>query len=148
IISFRSLARTLAEFGHDARQLAKRFGHFPILYVYGRSDLTVAFFGAKVYPADLEATALGCADLASRVRSFQMACHEDERANRTLRIALELAPGIDELPLDATALAATFYRGIAASNQDFREVTRMFPPSALEIRVCPCGTGPFEGADI
>ena len=31
-----------------------RQSSFPILYVFGRGDLTVPFYGAKVYPADIE----------------------------------------------------------------------------------------------
>ena len=85
--------------------------------------------------------------LAGGVRSFQVSSHEDEHANRSLRVALELTPGA-ELTLEPGELAAIFYRGLAASNQDFREVTRMFPPSAIEVRAHACGTGPFEGADI
>ena len=146
-VPFRSLRRQLAARGIDASSLAARHGAFPVLYVYGRSDLTVAFYGAKVYPADLEATVLGDPTLAGRVRSFQVSSHEDEHANRSLRVALELAPGA-ELALAPGELASIFYRGLAASNQDFREVTRMFPPSAIEVRIYPCGTGPFEGADI
>ncbi len=146
--TFRDLRRALADHGIDANRLVPRFGRFPILYVYGRSDLTVAFYGAKIYPADLEATVLGNPELATSVRSFQMACIEDERADRTLRIALELAPGVAALPVDAAQLGEIFHRGLAASNQDFREVSRMFTAAAIDVRVHPCGTGPFEGADI
>jgi len=148
VIRFRDLSRALAGRGIDAGTLAGRFGRFPILYVFGRSDLTVAFYGAKLYPADLEATVLGSPELATDVRSFQMSCHEDEHANRTLRIALELAPEVDALRLGDRELCSLFYCGLAASNQDFREVSRMFPPTAIEVATHPCGTGPFEGADI
>lgn len=148
--SFRALAAKLAEHGIEARTLATRIGHFPILYVFGRSDLTVAFFGAKIYPADLEAVILGDPDLASRVRSFRFSSYEDEAVNRRLRICVELAPGLTAASagIDPVHAATTFYRGIAASNQDFREVTRMFSADALEVQLFEHGAGPFEGADI
>src|SRR5262249_39473466 len=141
-IPFRALAGSLAKREVDASTLAPRFGRFPVLYVFGRSDLTVAFYGAKLYPADLEATVLGSPELATRVRAFQMSSHEDERANRTLKIALELASGVTELPMDAGQLGALFYSGLAASNQDFREVSRMSPATAIEVVPHACGTGP------
>ena len=147
-ILFRDVARTLADRGIDARRLAPRFGRFPILYVFGRSDLTVAFYGAKLCPADVEATVLGSPALASSVRSFQMWSPEDERANKTLCIALELGPSVSAQPLESAQLKELFYRGLAASNQDFREVSKMFPSSALEVVCHACGTGPFEDADI
>ncbi len=46
--TWRALATRLAAHGIVASSLAARRGHFPILYLFGRSDLTVAFFGAKV----------------------------------------------------------------------------------------------------
>ncbi len=79
-----------------------------------------------------------------------MASDEDEQVNRRLRIALELAPGVTagHLESDAGELARLFYDGLAESNQDFREVRRMFGPDALEVRLHECGTGPFEGMDL
>jgi phenylacetate-CoA ligase len=119
-----------------------------VLWVYGRSDLTVAFYGAKVYPADFEAVILGSPELAPAVGRFQFASLEDANADRTLAIALELAPGASGEGLDSTRIAELFYRGLAAANQDFREVSRMFGASALAVTLHPHGTGPFEGADI
>src|SRR5439155_1753666 len=75
-VPFRTLRRQLAARGIDASSLAARHGAFPVLYVYGRSDLTVAFYGAKVYPADLEATVLGDPTLAGRVPSFPVSRRE------------------------------------------------------------------------
>lgn len=148
--TWRSLESKLADRGIAAASLAARRGHFPILYVFGRSDLTVPFFGAKVYAADLESAILGDAELASRVRSFQIASDEDEQVNRRLRVALELVPGLapDAIEADAARLARLFYDGIAESNQDFREVKRMFGPDAIEVELHACGAGPFEGEDM
>jgi phenylacetate-CoA ligase len=148
--SFQYMARELGARGVDAGALAARYSHFPVLHVYGRADLTVAFFGAKVYPADVESVVLGHADLATNVHSFQFESYEDERVDRRLAIHLELAPGRSaaDVPLDPSALAAEFYRGLARSNQDFREVTRMFGPGAIEVHLHPHATGRFEGADV
>jgi len=67
---YRELVRALGEHGIAADSLAGRHGRFPALWVYGRSDLTVAFFGAKVYPGDLEAVILGHPVLSRGARSF------------------------------------------------------------------------------
>jgi len=148
--SYRALAGRLQERGIDAGALADPHGCFPALYVFGRADLTVAFYGAKIYPSDLEAVILGDPRLARRVRSFQFASYEDAAVNRRLAIDLERAPGAADLgeELDAATLARCFHRGLAACNQDFREVTRMFGPDALDVRWFDTGAGPFEGADI
>jgi phenylacetate-CoA ligase len=146
--TFRALSRELTRLGVDVGGLAKRFGQFPVLYVYGRSDLTAAFYGAKVYPADVEAVLHEHPVLSRTVHSFQLASFEDERVNRRLSIALELSPEAPEgCGVAEDDLSDVFYRGLARSNQDFREVTRMFAPNAIEVVLHAHGTGPFEGSD-
>jgi phenylacetate-coenzyme A ligase PaaK-like adenylate-forming protein len=148
--TFRKLAERLSPHGVAPKNLATRFGCFPILYVYGRSDLSVAFFGAKVYPTDLEATILGHSTLARRIRSFQFASYEDEHLNRRLAISLELAEDVTPSAFDVEAgeLRSLFYRGLASANQDFREVSRLFDVNAIEVSLFACATGPFADADI
>jgi phenylacetate-CoA ligase len=148
--TYRALTEKLAARGVAASSLAACFGCFPILYVYGRSDLTAAFYGAKVYPADVEATLLQHPALARAISSFQFSSYEDERVNRRLAIALELATDLapEALAVAATELPVVFYRGLAKSNQDFREVSRLFGADAIEVTLFPNGTGPFAGADI
>jgi phenylacetate-CoA ligase len=84
------------------------------------------------------------------VKSFQFSSYEDAHVNRRLAIHLELAEGVtlDGLGVGDEALPEIFYRGLAKANQDFREVTRMFGVSALEVPLHLHGTGPFEGADV
>ena len=150
VYRFRDLEQRLRARGLAAADLADRHSCFPVLFVYGRSDLTVAFFGAKVYPSDVEATILEHAVLSHAVRSFQFASYEDDRVDRRMAVHLELSPdvGRESLGLTDTELSEIFYAGLARSNQDFREVTRMFTANALEIACHAHGTGPFEGADI
>jgi phenylacetate-CoA ligase len=146
-MTYAAVARLLRKKGIGERDLARRRTHFPILYVFGRADLTVAFYGAKIYPADLESVVLGEPGLAGAVHSFQFSSHEDEHADRRLVIDLEINAG-STLETGADELAALFYRGLSASNQDFREVSRMFRPESIEVRTHALGTGPFAGADV
>jgi phenylacetate-CoA ligase len=150
VLPFAPLRRTLRARGQDPDAFARRFSHFPVLYVYGRADLTVAFFGAKLYPADVESVVLAHPALATIVHSFQFESFENERVDRRLGIHLELVPGRtpETVPLDCAALAADFYAGLARSNQDFREVKRMFGPDAIEVHLHAHGSGRFAGADI
>jgi phenylacetate-CoA ligase len=127
--------------------LPGRASAFPILWVFGRGDLTIAFYGAKLYPTDFEAVIASRPALAAVIRGFQCASHEDEEARRTLVIRLELVPA-PAAPVPAHGeLRDAFYEGLALANQDFREVRRMFAKEAIAIEVHAFGTGPFEGAD-
>jgi phenylacetate-coenzyme A ligase PaaK-like adenylate-forming protein len=58
-----------------------------------RSDATVAFYGAKVTPADVQEALFSVPELQELVTSFVLIVGEDAEANKTLRLAFELADG-------------------------------------------------------
>ncbi len=142
----RELAAKLAARGINIHELAKPQSHFPILFVFGRSDLTVPFFGAKVYPTDIEEIINDDAELAKQINSFQIASYEDETINRRLKVRLECAIGVRLS--SSPELHQKIFEGLCRVNQDFREVTKMFTPECVEIEVYGFEQGPFAGRDI
>ncbi|HYK19910.1 MAG TPA: hypothetical protein VEV42_04190 [Pyrinomonadaceae bacterium] len=147
-ITHVQLRETLATKGVNIFDLAKPQSHFPILFVYGRSDLTVPFFGAKVSPADLEELINTDPSLVRQINSFQIASYEDEKINRRLKICLETVKNLPSPLAPVEQLHQLLFDGLCRVNQDFREVTKMFDRSCLEIEVYEFETGPFEGRDI
>ena len=145
-MSHRELAAQLRAKGISIYDLAKPQSHFPILFVFGRSDLTVPFFGAKVYPTDIEEIINGDADLVKQINSFQIASYEDETINRRLKVRLECARGVT--PISSQELHQKIFQGLCRVNQDFREVTKMFSPDCVEVEVHGFEQGPFAGRDI
>lgn len=147
-MTWRALAARLRSDGVELASFASPQSHFPILFVYGRADLTVPFFGAKIYPSDIEEIVQSDAALARAIHSFQIASEENERLERRLRIHLEACADPAAVPPPAPELHRLIFEGLKRVNQDFREVTRMFPPEAVVIEVHPFGTGPFANRDI
>ena len=148
VMTHSQLREKLASHGIDVFDLATPQSRFPILFVYGRSDLTVPFFGAKVYPADIEEIINADPDLVKQINSFQISSYEDQAINRRLKICLEKVKDVRS-PLPPTEkLHHLMFEGLCRVNQDFREVTKMFDPSCVEIEVCEFETGPFKGRDI
>jgi phenylacetate-CoA ligase len=148
VFTHEQLREKLASHGIDIFQLAVLQSRFPILFVYGRSDLTVPFYGAKVYPTDLEEIINADPSLVRQINSFQIASYEDEAINRRLKIRLEMVKTLPS-PLAATEeLHQTMFDGLCRVNQDFREVTKMFDRSCVELEIYEFETGPFEGRDI
>ena len=142
------LREKLASHGIDIFQLAGPQSRFPILFVYGRSDLTVPFYGAKVYPTDLEEIINADLNLVRQINSFQISSYEDEAINRRLKIRLETVKNLPS-PLAATEqLHQTMFEGLCRVNQDFREVTKMFDRSCVELEIYDFETGPFKDRDI
>jgi phenylacetate-CoA ligase len=143
--SFAGLRRRLTQSNADADALAKNTASFPILYVYGRNDLSVPFFGCKVFTSDLDHIIHQDPRLARNLNSFQIQNVEDEQFNRLLQIHLEESEaGTEELG----DLHDVFYEGLIRVNQDFREISKMITPQQVRVTVHPYGQGPFAGRDI
>jgi phenylacetate-CoA ligase len=146
VISHRDLSALLREAGIAISDLANPQSCFPILFVFGRADLTVPFYGAKVSPTDLNDIVNAHPLLVKQINSFQISSYEDEQINRRLRIHLETVKDFSgTLP---EGLRDFFFEGLCNCNQDFREVTRMFDRDCIEIEVHAFETGPFAGRDI
>ncbi len=147
-ISHRELGAKLKEKGFEIKDLARRQSAFPLLFVHGRSDLSVPFYGAKIFPHDLEAIINTHVELVGKINSFQLISREDEELQRTLVIHFEksrLPKG--DLPT-AEELHEIVFAELRRVNQDFREVTRMFDKSRVLIILHDYETGVFAGKDI
>lgn len=148
VMTHKELDRKLRAQGIDIVDLAKQQSRFPVLFVHGRGDLSVPFYGAKVFPSDLEEIISSDPALVTQINSFQLSSYEDERINRRLKIHLETVRDFQgELPTPDTLRDLIFDR-LCECNQDFREVTKMFDRSCVEVEVHAFETGPFEGRDI
>ncbi|MGH9968722.1 MAG: phenylacetate--CoA ligase family protein [Pyrinomonadaceae bacterium] len=148
VMTHSQLASRLRQEGIEIKTLAELQSYFPILYVFGRADLTVPFYGAKVFPSDLEEIINAHPTLVKQINSFQLSSYEDDQINRRLEIHLETVRGFhEELPPTET-LRDLFFNGLCLCNQDFREVSRMFDRSCLDIEIHAFETGPFQGRDI
>lgn len=147
-LTHAQLAQKVADHNLEISELAQQQSRFPILFVYGRSDLTVPFYGAKVYPSDIEEIINGDPALMKKVNSFQITSYEDSEINRRLKIRIETVKALDDEIIHAEGLRDLFFDGLCRHNQDFREVTKMFDRSCVEIEVYKYETGPFRERDI
>jgi phenylacetate-CoA ligase len=143
-----ALTKKLADSGVEIARLAKRQSAFPILYVFGRGDLSVPFYGSKVFPTDLEQIINQEPELSGAINSFQIRSVENADLQKTLVIHLErMRNSKAALPPDER-LTEIVFEGLRRVNQDFREVTRMFDTSCISVEVHDHETGVFAGRDI
>jgi phenylacetate-CoA ligase len=147
-LTHKQAAAKLTTKGINIVELANPQSHFPLLFVYGRSDLTVPFFGAKVYPTDIEEIINSDPDLVRQLNSFQISSYEDESINRRLKIRLEMVKAPPGAPMSVNELHQKMFDGLCRVNQDFREVTKMFDRSCVEIEIYEFEQGPFSERDI
>ncbi|MBX4145367.1 hypothetical protein DD788_30195, partial [Ralstonia pickettii] len=59
--------------GMRLQDFAARTSHFPFLFVYGRNDSSVPFYGAKVFPSDIEQVLSASPVLHDAISTFQLA---------------------------------------------------------------------------
>jgi phenylacetate-CoA ligase len=149
VFSFSSLARKLKENGILLSALATRHSYLPLLFVFGRNDATVPFYGAKIYPADLERVIHEDPALAAVIHSFQLKVIEDEQLTNRLQVYLELSKNRgDGLLPEIGTLQEIIFSGLIRVNQDFREVTKMFDRSQVQVLLYEHENGPFAGRDV
>jgi phenylacetate-CoA ligase len=149
VFSFCSLSRVLENDGIPLSALAQRHSSLPLLFVYGRNDATVPFYGAKIYPADLERVINEDPVLATEIHSFQLKVIEDEQLKNKLQVHLELSKNRGEgLRSDVEKLQGMIFSGLIRVNQDFREVTKMFDRSQVQVFLYAYENGPFAGRDV
>jgi phenylacetate-CoA ligase len=149
VIPFRSLSRVLEKNGFLLTVLVTRYSSLPLLFVFGRSDATVPFYGAKIYPADLERVINEDPVLAREIHSFQLKAIENEQLENKLQVHLELTKNCNAgLLSEGETLQAMIFSGLLRVNQDFREVTKMFDRSQVQVFLHEYEKGPFAGRDV
>jgi phenylacetate-CoA ligase len=123
IITHNVMMKFLAEWGFNpitALQNPASSSHFlPFVYVFGRSNFTVSYFGANIYP---ENVTVGLEQPLIKewvTGKFVMQVKEDTDKNRYLSIAVELAPGITGSEDKKQAIASSILSQLKRLNSEF-----------------------------
>lgn len=127
VIPFEAMLAALAEHGFDPSQepeLARRGGRgvraLPFVYVFGRSDFTVSYFGANIYPENVTVGLEQPSIQAWVTGKFVLEAAEDEDQNRCLSIVVELAPGATGGEARERAVAASIEAELLRLNSEFK----------------------------
>lgn len=101
----------------DTRQAPRAL---PFVFVFGRSDFTVSFYGANVFPENVTVGLEQPGIQAWVTGKFVMEVKRDGDENEHLSVVVELAPG--EAPSDARreAVAASIEAQVCRLNSEFR----------------------------
>ncbi len=112
----------------------------PFLFVHGRSDQTLSYMGANLYPEDV-ATGIGDHPRADVLGAFCMELAEldDDQARPVVHVE---AP--DHAGIDPGEVAAAIVRRLTLASGDYRAALAESPAAGdLRVRLWPPGTGPF-----
>ena len=135
LTSFDAMLAFLAGHGFDpTAELGGQRGvhELPFVHVFGRSQFTVSYFGANIYPENI-AIGLEQPPVAGWVTGkFVMESREDADRDRYLAIAVELAPGVAGTEQMRTVLAQSIAGQLCRLNSEFAHYT---PPEQQLPRV-------------
>lgn len=107
---------SLADYGLDENRPVRAL---PFVWVFGRSDFTVSYYGANVYPENVTVGLEQPAFHAWVTGKFVLESAIDASNNAVLRIRVELLPGIGAEAAKAAALADAITTQLCRLNSEF-----------------------------
>ncbi len=145
-VGYADALDAVTKHGHNVAAL-KHQRCFPLLYLFGRSDLTVSFYGANIYTSDLDHIIHQAPDIVRLIHSFHIKVEETSEFEKQLRISLERTQQDVPVP-DLIKLRDVIFESLQKHNQDFREVSKMFSREQFIVDLHDHATGPFANRDI
>ncbi|MES2971325.1 MAG: CoF synthetase [Patescibacteria group bacterium] len=118
----------------------------PILFLYGRSDMSVDYYGANVTPDSIREILYGIKDLASKLSTFRLLSYENKKSDKLMHIAIELCKDKTD-NYDHKNLAEEVLTKLAAINKDFYNAYYHTATADQhpKVSIHEYGTGPFAG---
>ena len=122
LITYTEMLEFLAEWGFNPiTELQNHRGihQLPFVYIFGRSNFTVSYFGANIYP---ENVTVGLEQPIIRewvTGKFVIQVKEDADKNRFLSVVVELAPGIENQEEKRLSITAAILAQLLRLNSEF-----------------------------
>ncbi|NJM73310.1 MAG: phenylacetate--CoA ligase family protein [Scytonema sp. RU_4_4] len=146
IMSYDAMLQFLAKWGFNpVAELQKMGGRgvraLPFVYIFGRSNFTVSYFGANIYPENVT-VGLEQPNIREWVTGkFVLQVQEDADKNRFLSVVVELAPGTEESEEKKQAIASSILTQLKRLNSEFANYV---PPEYQTPQVTLAPTGDPE----
>lgn len=143
LVPYQAMLDFLAQRGFDpvaeVRARSERgVRPLPFVFVFGRADFTISYFGANVYPENVT-VGLEQAPISDWVTGkFVMQAREDDDRNRYLWIVVELRQGVAEGEASAEAIAESVLHHLRRLNSEFAH----YVPAARQrpiVELAPLG---------
>ncbi|AKG20179.1 phenylacetate--CoA ligase family protein [Calothrix sp. 336/3] len=119
IIGYGEMLEFLAEYNFHPTSELTNVRHLPFVYVFGRSNFTVSYFGANIYP---ENVTVGLEQPVIQdwvTGKFVLQVLEDTDKNKLLTVVVELAPGVEADSGKKEAIATAILTQLRRLNSEF-----------------------------
>lgn len=149
VMTYGELLELLQEQNIDVRDFPRVLANLPLMFLYGRSDLSLSYYGCKIPPAAIEKILFEITELASVFNSFRLITQEDKNHNKRLTLAIELSQG-QEPPSNVEKFKEKIFTALGHDSQDYREAARIAAQRGITptLSFYRFREGPFTGADI
>lgn len=120
----------------------------PFLYIGGRSDSTISYLGANIYPEDVEQGIFGDVPATEerKIKGFAMELVEDNTGQPRPVIYVELNENIETKAIDKKDLQRRIINRLSLNSRDFKTSLKEDPKAGdIEVKVYKIGEGPFTG---
>jgi phenylacetate-CoA ligase len=97
--------------------------NLPFVYVFGRADFTVSYYGANIYPENVTVGLEQPGIMVWVTGKFVLETQETEDGDKYLHIAVELLPGVEPDVAMAPVIAASIRAQLVRLNSEFANYT-------------------------
>lgn len=123
VVRLREIWPTLKEL--DLKEvMEKKFLDLPLLFHYGRSDLSVDYNGAVVAPDTVRDIINNDESLLEIIENHRLISYEDDKKNKQLHIALQLRDGTTLSKPERKQLAKYMFKEMLRLNRDFNNACK------------------------
>jgi len=148
-LSFTRMLSITREFGLDPNRECSAPGRpifrLPFLHLFGRSDSTIAYMGANIYPEDVEHALFADPDDAHRIGAYCLELIDVGRGEQRPCVHAEVLVGESDDPALRERLRERVLDRLLRCNLDFRAASREDASAAeIVVRLHPTGEGPFS----
>ncbi|WP_341526905.1 phenylacetate--CoA ligase family protein [Nostoc sp. UHCC 0302] len=125
LIGYDAMLQFLAEWGFNPvaalnqNAQARGIHSLPFVYVFGRSNFTVSYFGANIYPENVTVGLEQPVIQEWVTGKFVLQVKEDADKNRFLSVFVELAPGVESSQDIQQAIASSILSQLLRLNSEF-----------------------------
>ena len=141
---FYTFKKTLRALGRQDLVALAEFD-FGVLFYYGRSDLSVDYYGGVVGPEEIRQIINADPDYKAKVSNFRLISYEDQKHQKHLLFALELAKDVHINAEEKQRLLDVIIKQLFVLNLDFKAGYDMANHKP-EIRTYQLGEGIFDAA--
>jgi phenylacetate-CoA ligase len=146
--SFGHVVAVCRAFGLDPMAVATPFDRppirLPILFVHGRSDSTISYMGANIYPEDVEQALFVDSGFGERLGAFCLEMREIGEGAIRPCIHVELAESGSDVAAVSERIRQVVVQRLAANSRDFRDAVAESPTTAeILVELHRPNEGPF-----